>query len=107
MDGLLIEILQDLTRSLNENTVAIHEGQDRAAREREAFSARLERLRKQASAMRVEQQSQGAELAGLANRVMVLEGERREREEWTEIRAWIRERQRPWWERAILWWRRR
>lgn len=106
MDGL-IEILQDLTRSVDGVTVAVQDGQDQAAREREAFSARLERLRKQAAAMRVEQQSQGAEIAGLANRVKVLEDERREREEWTEIRAWIRERQRPWWERAILWWRRR
>lgn len=106
MDGL-IEILQDLTRSVDGVALTVQEGQDHAAQERAAFSARLERLRKQAQAMRVQQQSQGAEIAGLANRVKVLEDERREREEWTEIRAWIRERQRPWWERAILWWRRR
>lgn len=122
MDGL-IEILQELRRSVDSVTVTVIDGQDHAAQERAQQAARFERVRRQVQALRAEQARQGGEIGGLANRVLVLESEdrrvgdlaervgaleaeRQEREEWTEIRAWIAEQRRPWWERLILWWRR-
>ena len=105
MDGL-IETLGQLARSVDEVTAAVHEGQDEASRERAQFAARLEHVRRQVRTIRAQQQTHGAEIAGLSNRVLILEDHMKEREEWSEIRAWIQDQRRPWWERLILWWRR-
>ena len=105
MEGL-IDTLQGLARAVDEVTSAVQDGQDEANRERAQFAARLDRVQRQVRTIRVQQQTHGAELAGLTNRVLVLEDAAKEREEWSEIRAWIRDQRRPWWERLILWWRR-